>query len=65
MDIKDITALKEQLRERADLSPDQADRAARVALEFFADRAPQVREMVDKAGGVDKLAHRIGGLFGG
>lgn len=60
----DIEALKQQLQERAGLDGEQAERAARVALEFFTDQLPQAGELLDKAGGVDQVARRLGGLFG-
>lgn len=59
----DIDALKRQWQDRANLSPEQAEQAARVALEFFAERAPQVRDLAERAGGLDDLAKRVGGLF--
>jgi hypothetical protein len=35
-----------------------------VALEFFADRIPQAGDLLDKAGGAEGVARRLGGLFG-
>ena len=59
-----IDALKQQLQERANLSPEQAEQAAEVAIEFFSERVPQLGGLVEKAGGVDEVARRLGGLFG-
>jgi hypothetical protein len=60
----DIDALKQQLQERANLSPEQAEQAAQVALEFFADRIPQAGDLLEKAGGAEGVARRLGGFFG-
>jgi len=60
----DIDALKRALMERADLDEEQATRAAQVALEFVAEHAPQLGGLVEKAGGADEIARRLGGLFG-
>ncbi len=60
----DINALKQQLQERANLDPEQAENAARVALEFFTERVPQIGGLVEKAGGANGIARRLGGLFG-
>lgn len=60
----DIDALKQQLQERASLSPEQAEAAARVALAFFTDRIPQAGDLLDRAGGAEGVARRLGGLFG-
>jgi hypothetical protein len=60
----DITTLKEQLQQRANLSPEQAEQAAEVALQFFTERVPQLDSLIDKAGGVDQISKRLGGLFG-
>jgi hypothetical protein len=60
----DLQELKQALIERAGLDPEQAERAARVALEFFAEKVPQAGDLVEKAGGVDEIAKRFGGLFG-
>jgi hypothetical protein len=60
----DIEALKQQLQERADLSPEQAEKAAQVALEFFTEHVPQIGSLVEQAGGVEDVARRLGGLFG-
>ena len=60
----DITALKQLLMERANLDEEQATRAAQVALEFIAERVPLVGGLLDKAGGGEGLASRLGGLFG-
>ena len=60
----DITALKDQLQQRANLSPEQAEQAAQVALQFFTERVPQLESLVDKAGGVGQVSKRLGGLFG-
>lgn len=59
----DLDALKQQLQERANLDPEQAERAAQVALEFFAERFPALEGLVGKAGGADEIARRLGGLF--
>ena len=59
----DLNALKQQLQERANLSPEQAERAAQVALEFFTDRVPEVGGFIEKAGGADELARRLGSFF--
>ena len=60
----DLNALKQQLQERAGLNPEQAEQAAQVALDFFSDQVPQVRGLLDKAGGAEGVAQRLGGLFG-
>lgn len=60
----DLDALKQQLQERANLDPEQAERAAQVALEFFSEHVPQLRGLIDRAGGGDDIARRLGGLFG-
>ena len=59
-----VEVLKQALMERANLNEEQATRAAEVALEFLADRVPQAGGLLDKAGGVEGLANRLGGLFG-
>ncbi len=60
----DFQALKQALMERANLDEEQATRAAQVVLEFLAERVPQIGGLLDKAGGVEGLAGRLGGLFG-
>ena len=60
----DVNALKEALMERANLNEEQATKAAQVALEFLADRVPQLGGLLDKAGGAEGLAGRLGDLFG-
>jgi len=60
----DIDALKQQLQERANLSAEQAEQAAKVALEFFAEHIPQAGDLLEKAGGAEGVARRLGGLFG-
>lgn len=60
----DITALKQLLMERANLNEEQATRAAQVALEFIAERVPLAGGLLEKAGGGEGLASRLGGLFG-
>ena len=60
----DITALKQLLMERANLNEEQATRAAQVALEFIAARVPGAGGLLDKTGGGEGLASRLGGLFG-
>ena len=59
----DLNALKQQLQDRANLEPEQAEKAAQVALEFFTEHVPQVGELIGKAGGADDIARRLGGLF--
>ncbi len=59
----DINALKQALQERANLSSEQAEQAARVALEFFTERVPQVSGLLEKAGGADDIAKKLGGFF--
>ncbi len=60
----DLNALKQALMERANLDEEQAAKAAQVALEFLAERVPQLGGLLDKAGGAEGLADRLGGLFG-
>lgn len=60
----DLTDLKQQLQERANLNPEQAERAAQVALDFFQERVPGLGGLLDRAGGVDDVARKLGGLFG-
>ncbi len=60
----DLDALKQRLQERANLDPEQAEQAAQVALEFFAEHVPQVGDLIEKAGGAGDIARRLGGLFG-
>lgn len=60
----DINALRQQLQDKANLNPEQAERAARVAMEFIAERIPQAGDLVEKAGGAEEIAKRLGGLFG-
>ena len=60
----DVNALKQALMERANLNEEQATNAAQVALEFLADRVPQLGGLLDKAGGAEGLAGRLGDLFG-
>jgi hypothetical protein len=59
----DIEALKQRLQEQAHLSPEQAERAAQVALAFVAEHVPQAAGLLDKAGGAEGLSQRLGGLF--
>ena len=59
----DVTQLQQALQERAHLNPDQAERAAHVALEFFAQHVPGGNELLQKGGGADELAKGLGGLF--
>lgn len=60
----DLNSLRQQLQERADLNPEQAEKAAQVALDFFQEHVPQVGSLIDKAGGVEDVARKLGGLFG-
>jgi hypothetical protein len=60
----DVEELKRVLMERANLDEAQATKAAEVALAFLAERVPQLSDLMDKAGGAEGLAGRIGGLFG-
>ena len=60
----DLDSLKQQLQERAGLDPEQAEKAARVALEFFSEHVPQLGGLLDQAGGAEGIAKRLGGLFG-
>lgn len=60
----DLNALKQQLQERANLSPEQAEQAAQVALQFFSERFPQLDGLMEKGGGAEEIARRLGGLFG-
>ena len=62
MDIN-LDTLKQQLQERAGLTPDQAEQAAKVALEFFSEQIPQAANLVERAGGVEEISKRLGGLF--
>lgn len=59
----DVNELKQALQERAHLSPEQAERAAQVALEFFAQHVPGANDLVQKGGGAEALAQRLGGLL--
>lgn len=59
----DIEALKQQLQERANLDPQQAEKAAQVALAFFAEHVPQAAGLLEKGGGVEELSKKLGGLF--
>ncbi len=61
MDLKDLV---QQLRERANLDQEQAEKAAQVALTFFTERVPQLGGLLEQAGGVEDVARRLGGLFG-
>ena len=60
----DLNMLRQQLQERANLSPEQAEKAAQVALDFFSNQVPQVAGLIDKAGGAESLAQRLGGMLG-
>jgi hypothetical protein len=60
----DVNALKQMLQDRANLSPEQAEQAAQVALQFFAEHVPQAAGLLDKAGGVEGISKKLGGLFG-
>ena len=60
----DIDALKRALMERANLDEAQATKAAEVALSFLTEHVPQLGGLLDKAGGAEGLAGRLGGLFG-
>ena len=59
----DLDALKQQLQERANLDPEQAEKAAQVALGFFAEHIPQASGLLEKGGGADEIAKKLGGLF--
>jgi hypothetical protein len=59
----DASQLQQALQDRAHLSPDQAERAAQVALEFFAEHVPGGSEVLQKGGGADAIAKNLGGLF--
>ena len=60
----DIDALRRQLQERAGLSPEQAEQAARVALEFVREHADQLVDIAENIPGADRITRRLGGLFG-
>jgi len=60
----EIDALKQALMERAHLDEAHATQAAQVALEFLTDRVPHLGGLLDKAGGAEGRADRLGGLFG-
>lgn len=60
----DLGELKQQLQDKANLSPEQAEKAAQTALEFFQERIPQLGGLLEKAGGADDIAKKLGGLFG-
>lgn len=60
----DLDALKQQLQDRANLSSEQAEKAAQVALEFFTAHVPQLGGLIEQAGGAEDIARRLGGLFG-
>jgi hypothetical protein len=59
----DVNELKQALQERANLTPEQAERAAQVALEFFAQHVPGAADLLEKGGGVEELGKRFGSLF--
>ncbi|MGH2598862.1 MAG: hypothetical protein ACRDJ9_05690 [Dehalococcoidia bacterium] len=59
----DVNALVQQLQEKANLSQEQAEQAATVALNFVKDQIPQAGDLMEKAGGSEGLAGKIGGLF--
>ena len=60
----DLNMLRQQLQEWANLSPEQAEKAAQVALDFFSNQVPQVAGLIDKAGGAESLAQRLSGMLG-
>ncbi len=59
-----IDTLKQMLQEKANLDGEQAEKAAQVALEFFSDKIPQAGDLIEKAGGVEGLSKKLGGLLG-
>lgn len=59
----DVEALKQRLIDEAHLSPDQAEKAAQVAINFMSEHMPGTSGMLDKAGGSEGIAKKIGGLF--
>lgn len=59
-----LDALKTMLQERANLEPEQAEQAARVALEFFSEKVPGLAGLMEQGGGVEGIAKRLGGLLG-
>jgi hypothetical protein len=59
----DVNALVQQLQEKANLSQEQAEQAATVALNFIKEQIPQAGDLMDKVGGSESLADKIGGLF--
>lgn len=61
----DINALKQRLQEQAHLSPEQADKAAQVALSFVGENIPGASGLLEKAGGEEGLSKKLGGLLGG
>jgi hypothetical protein len=62
--VPSIEELKRALMERANLDEAQATKAAEVALSFLSERVPQLEGLLDKAGGAEGIAGRLGGLFG-
>jgi predicted Mrr-cat superfamily restriction endonuclease len=60
----DLQALTHVLIERANLDPEQAERAAEVVLQFITEQAPRAVGLYEQAGGVEGIARQIGGLFG-
>jgi hypothetical protein len=61
----DINSLKQLLQEKANLSPEQAEKAAQVALDYVTEQIPQAAGLIEKAGGSEGLAKKLGGIFGG
>ena len=61
----DINSLKQLLQEKANLSPEQAEKAAQVALDYVAQQIPQASDLIEKAGGSEDLAKKLGGILGG
>lgn len=60
----DLDALKTMLQERANLDPEQAEKAAQAALEFFSEKVPGLAGLMEQGGGVEGIAKKLGGLFG-
>ncbi len=60
----DINTLKQLLQEKVNLSPEQAEQAAQVALQYFTDQIPQASGLIEQAGGVEGLSKKLGGIFG-
>ncbi|MGE0544654.1 MAG: hypothetical protein AB7R89_31230 [Dehalococcoidia bacterium] len=61
----DINTLKQLLQEKVNLSPEQAEQAAQVALQYVAEQIPQASGLIEKAGGAEGLSKKLGGILGG